>query len=95
MNSSGYCRLCGKIKDHFCCQSCYEQDATKSASKAELGRKISVLQTRIAELETALATTTNAYESALNDIDWQTSDDHPASWHALIVTNRQLLENKD
>ena len=44
MDSKGYCRLCGKIKVHFCCQSCYELDATKSTSKQAMRREIAELR---------------------------------------------------
>jgi hypothetical protein len=44
MDTTGYCKLCGQIKRHFCCQTCYEADATKSESKKEMSRTIADLE---------------------------------------------------
>lgn len=49
MRTTGYCRLCGKIKDHFCCQSCYELDATKSTKKSAMRREIQELEQLLSE----------------------------------------------
>lgn len=51
-------------------------------------------ESRIKELEAALKETTDAYQAALEDIGWETSDGHPASWHALIVSNRAILKGE-
>ncbi len=54
MEKSGYCRLCGKIKTYFCCQACYEADATKSTTKRKLRGEVEAQAAIIDELTEAL-----------------------------------------
>lgn len=54
--------------------------------------QIAALRERVEALEAALSVTTQAYLAILKEQEWTTSDGHPAEWHALIVSNKELLQ---
>ena len=51
MDTTGYCKLCGKIKRHFCCQTCYEKDATKSMKKSEMAEELRTIKAAIEDIK--------------------------------------------
>lgn len=91
MDHRVYCKLCGKIEYAFCCQHCYEKDATKSRKKGELSREIVRLEAENAALKEALRNIINNWDSGELVVYWADGSEHE---EVNFDSARALLEEK-
>jgi len=88
MITNTYCKLCGTIKETFCCQSCYEKDATKSATKRMLSAEIATLKAQNEELITHLGRLVKTVEFAR-----RFGQINVANIDSMISESNALLDN--